>query len=118
MNDPCPELRARIRTLQVQRRSVESKLLQPQSMRPGSMVERYLGVRGAVRTRPAYYVSRSLQGRSKLAYVKKEELAIVQQQCAAYRAFQENLRIWRQLTASLEQSWKPLQQAQSGQNIF
>jgi len=83
-------------------------------MRAGSMVERHLGARGAARTRPAYYVSRSRQGRSKLTYVKREELAAVQQQCAAYRAFQQNLKIWRQLTAALEQGWKQLQQVQSG----
>jgi len=112
-SDPCPELRARIRTLQVQRRAIESKLLQPQAMRAGSMVERHLGARGVARPRPAYYVSRSVEGRSKLTYVKKEELPHVRQQCAAYRAFRQNLKIWRQLTASLEQSWKQLQQAQS-----
>ncbi len=112
--DPCTELRAQIRALQTQRRSVESKLLQPQAMRAGSMVERHLGARGAARTRPAYYVSRSQQGRSKLTYVKQEELAVVQRQCAAYRAFQQNLKSWRQLTAALEQCWKQLQQAQSG----
>jgi len=112
--DPCPELRAQIRALQVQRRAVESKLLQPQAMRAGSMVERHLGARGAARTRPAYYVSRSQQGRSKLTYVKKEELAAVQHQCAAYRAFQQNLRIWRRLTAALEQGWKQMQRSQSG----
>ena len=114
VSDPCPELRAQIRALQVQRRSVESKLLQPQAMRAGSMVERHLGTSGKARTRPAYYVSRSQQGRSKLTYVKKEELAAVQQQCAAYRGFQQNLKTWRQLTATLEQCWKQLQRAQSG----
>ena len=112
--DPCSELRAQIRALQTQRRSVESKLLQPQAMRAGSMVERHLGARGAARTRPAYYVSRSQHGRSKLTYVKKEEFAAVRQQCDAYRAFQQNLKVWRQLTATLERCWKQLQQAQSG----
>jgi hypothetical protein len=82
-------------------------------MTAGSMVERHLGARGAARLQPAYYVSRSQQGRSKLTYVRKEELAEVRQQCAAYRAFRQNRKIWRQLTASLELSWKQLQQAQS-----
>jgi hypothetical protein len=113
MVDPCLQLRAQIRTLQAQRRSLESKLLQPQSMRAGSMVERYLRAGGAARARPSYYVSHSQQGCSKLTYVKKKELAAVQQQCAAYRAFQQNLKTWRQLIASLQQSWKQLQQAQS-----
>jgi len=112
--DPCPEIRAQIRALQTQRRSIESKLLQPQAMRVGSMVERHLGGRGAARARPAYYVSRSQQGRSKATYVKQEELAAVRQQCAAYRAFQQNLKSWRQLTAALEQAWKQLQRSQSG----
>ena len=48
-----------------------------------------------------------------LTYIKKEELASVRQPCTRYRAFQENLKTWRQLTAVLEQHWKQLQQAQS-----
>ena len=74
MIDPCLQLRAQIRELQGQRRSLESKLMQPQSLRAGSIVERYLRTGGAARARPAYYLSRSQQGRSKLTYVKKEEL--------------------------------------------
>jgi hypothetical protein len=57
---------------------------------------------------PAYYLSRSEQGRSKLTYVKKKELDTVRRQCAAYRAFQQNLRAWRQVTAALQQRWKQL----------
>jgi hypothetical protein len=111
--DPCPELRAQIRALQKQRRAVESKLLQPHAMRAGSLVERYLSAGGKTRGRPAYYLSRSQQGRSKLTYVKQGELAAVQQQCAAHHAFQQDLKVWRQLTASLEQTWQQLQQAQA-----
>src|SRR5437879_6041102 len=96
MPDLGDQLRAEIRTLQAQRRSLESKLMQPQP-----------------RTSPAYYLSRSECGRSKLTYVKKEDLDTVRQRCAAYRVFQQNLRVWRQITATLEQRWKQLQRAQS-----
>jgi len=48
-----------------------------------------------------------------LTYVKKEELAVVRQHCTAYRAFQQNLKEWRRVTAALQQRWKQLQQAQS-----
>jgi hypothetical protein len=113
MSDPCLQLRAHIRELQAQRRSLESKLLQPQSMLAASLVERFLKTEGVARSSPAYYLSRSQQGRSKLAYVKKEDLPRVRQQCAAYRAFQQNLTRWRQLTVSLEDLWKQLQRAQS-----
>jgi len=37
----------------------------------------------------------------------------VRQHCAAYRAFQQNLKQWRRVTAALQQQWKQLQQAQS-----
>jgi len=113
MPDPGQQLRTQIRTLQVQRRAVESKLLQPQPMMAASLVERFLKAGGVARTSPAYYLSRSQQGTSKLTYVKKEDLRVVRQQCAAYRAFQQNLKHWRQLTASLEDLWKQLQQTQS-----
>jgi hypothetical protein len=113
MADPSLHLRAQIRELQAQRRSLESKLLQPQSLRAGSIVERFLRTQGVARARPAYYLSCSQQGRSKLTYIKKEELPARQQQCAAYRVFQQNLKHWRQLTLSLEHLWKQLQQAQA-----
>jgi len=113
MPDPGQQLRARISALQAQRRSLESKLLQPQSMLAASLVERFLKADGVARTSAAYYLSRSQQGTSKLSYVKKEDLPRVRQQCAAYRTFQQNLKRWRQLTVSLESLWKQLQQAQS-----
>ena len=113
MPDPADPLRAQIRILQAQRRSLESKLLQPQSMLAASLIERFLRAGGSSRTAPAYYLSRSEQGRSKLTYVKKEELAVVRQHCAAYRAFQQNLQEWRRVTAALQQRWKQLLQVQS-----
>jgi hypothetical protein len=113
MLHPGDDLRAQIRDLQAQRRALESRLMQPQAMLAASLIERFLIVRGSPRTSPAYYLSRSQQGRSKLTYVKKEELATVRLHCARYRAFQENLKTWRQLTTTLEQRWKQLQQAQS-----
>jgi hypothetical protein len=113
MPDPADPLRAQIRTLRAQRRSLESKLMQPQSMLPASLIERFLRAGDSSRAAPAYYLSRSEQGRSKLTYVKKEELAVVRQHCAAYRAFQQNLKEWRRVTAALQQRWKQLQQAQS-----
>jgi|SRR6266536_3529839 hypothetical protein len=113
MPDPGQRLRAQIRTLQQQRRSVESKLLQPQSMLAASLVERFLKDGGGTRRSPAYYLSRSQQGRSRLTYVKKKDLPRVRQQCAAYRAFQQNRKHWRQLTVLLEGLWQQLQRAQS-----
>jgi len=107
------DLRAQIRALQTQRRALESRLMQPQVMLAASLIERFLGASGSPRTSPAYYLSRSQRGRSKLTYVKKEDLATIRQQCAQYRAFQDNLKTWRQLTTTLEQRWKQLQQAQS-----
>ncbi len=65
------------------------------------------------RRSPACYLSRSQQGRSKLTYVQKEDLPRVRQQCAAYRAFQQNRKHWRQLTVLLKDLWQQLQRAQS-----
>jgi hypothetical protein len=61
-----------------------------------SLIERFLRTAGSSRIAPAYYLSRSEHGRSKLTYVKKEDLALVRQHCAACRAFQQNLKAWRQ----------------------
>ena len=87
--------------------------MQPQPMLAASLIERFLRTGGSARTTPAYYLSHSEQGRSKLTYVKKEDLALVRQHCAAYRTFQQNLKQWRQVDATLQQRWKQLQQTQS-----
>ena len=60
------QLREQIRTLQAERRSLESKLMQPQAMLAASLVERFLGAGDSLRHSPAYYLSRSEQGRSML----------------------------------------------------
>ncbi len=106
-------LRRQISTLQLRRRSLESKLLQPRSMLTASLIERYLGSGTKRRSSPAYYLSRSVQGRSHLTYVKKEALAAVREQCDAHRSFQQLLAQWRQLSAELDRLWEQLQQAQS-----
>jgi hypothetical protein len=79
MPDPAAQLRAQIRSLQAERRSLESKLLQPRSVLAASLIERFLRPGGSPRTAPAYYLSRSEHGHSKLTYVKNEELAVVRQ---------------------------------------
>jgi len=87
--------------------------MQPQPMLAASLIERFLCAGDTPRVAPAYYLSRSEHGRSTLTYVRKEELAVVRQHCTAYRAFQQNLKEWRRVTAALQQRWKQLQQAQS-----
>ena len=56
MPDLGDQLRAEIRTLQAQRRSLESKLMQPQCMLSASLIERFLGASNSPRTSPAYYL--------------------------------------------------------------
>ena len=113
MPDSAAELREQIRTLQTERRSLESKLLQPHPMLSASLIERFLSDGGSVRATPAYYLSRSENGRSKLTHVSKEGLAEVRQRCAAYRAYQQNLKQWRRVSAAIEQRWRQLRQAQA-----
>ena len=113
MPDSASELREQIHKLQVERRSLESKLMQPQSMLAASLLERFLRDGDSARTTPSYYLSRSEQGRSKLTYVNKEDLPVVRQHCAAYRAYQQNLKQWRRVTATLAQWWQQLRQAQT-----
>ena len=112
MPDTAAQLRQQIRSLRAERRSLESKLLQPQSMIPASLIKRFLRDGGSARATPAYYLSRSVAGRSKLTYVNKEELAVARQRCAAYRAYQQNLKRWRQVASALAQRWRQLRQAQ------
>src|SRR5258708_18000746 len=113
MPDSAEQLRRQIRTLQAERRSLESKLMQPQHMLAASLIERFLRAGDTSRAAPAYYLSRSEHGRSMLTYVKKEELAVVRQHCTAYRAFQQNLQPWRPGPPTLPKPGKQLAQAPS-----
>ena len=56
------------------------------------MIEAFLARRWLCASRFGVLPVHCEQGRSKLTYVKKEELAVVRQQCAACRAFKQNLR--------------------------
>lgn len=113
MTLPSDPLRRQISALQFRRRSLESKLLQPRSMSSASLIERYLGGGGKRRSSPAYYLSRSVGGRSKLTYIKKEAFPTVRQQCDAHQEFLQFLAQWRQLTAELDQLWEQLRHSQS-----
>src|ERR1700686_3775357 len=62
MPDPCGPLRTQIRSLQAQRRVLESKLMQPQSLLAALLIERFLGASGSPRRSPAYYLSRFRAG--------------------------------------------------------
>ena len=64
MPDSCDQLRERIRTLQAERRSLESKLMQPQIMLAASLVERFLRTGDFPRRSPAYYLFVPLRARS------------------------------------------------------
>ena len=105
--------RSQIRTLQLRRRSLGSQLLQPRPMIAASLLERFLPGGQSRRSSPAYYLSRWQQGRSKLTYVRKQELAAVRQQCQAYREFQQVLTAWREVTRELEALWKRLPESAS-----
>lgn len=107
------QLRTRIRALQNRRRSLESRLLQPQEMIAASLLKRFLGSGSRRRASPAYYLSRSQQGRSRLRYIKQAALATVRRQCQAYAAFRENLTEWRRLGRELETLFQGLLGAQS-----
>src|SRR5438132_14038081 len=102
-------LRHEIGTLQVRRRFLESRLLQPQTLLAASLIERHLGSGAKRRASPAYYLSRSVAGRSKLTYVKVAALPDVRQQCEAHRNYQQRLVQWRHLTAELDRLWLQLQ---------
>ena len=116
MTDTCPELLTRCDV-----RSLPSNFVgapwnrnsQPRTMLPAPLIERHLGNATKRRSSSAYYLSRSVQGRSKLTYIKKEALTTVRQQCDAHRDFQQLLAQWRQLTAEVDRLWEQWRQSQS-----
>lgn len=91
------QVREQLGRLLQRRRKIEDDLLVPRSYLHASLLERFLGSRDRQRKSPAYYLSRSIRGKSHLKHVRKQDLDRVRREVEAYRTFSEKLVELRRL---------------------
>jgi hypothetical protein len=100
--------------LRLRREKLEKKLLAcQQSMIEACLVARLELAGGKLRKTPAFYLSRKLKGKTKLTYVRKNQLAAVRQGADRWREFSSTLAEWVKLIARMEKLFRDLGKAQT-----
>jgi len=105
-------LRQRIATLKAKRDRLEQTLLVRRRMVDACLVERYGLAGGKLRQSPAYYLSRKVQGRTRLTYVHKGELKRMRAATDQWRALSQAMAQWVKVTQELERLLRQLGRAQ------
>ena len=88
--------------------NLQEKILLPRQMISASLIERYLGTKEHKRISPAFYLSFSQNGKTKLKYVPRNRLKTMRTQAVEWKRYQQALRRWRQLSKSIWQNFKQL----------
>lgn len=88
--------------------NLQEEILLPRQMISASLIERYLGTKEHKRRSPAFYLSFSQNGKTKLEYVPKNRLKKIKTQAVEWKRYQRGLRRWRQVSKSIWQDFKQL----------
>lgn len=108
------QIRRQSAELRLCRERLEKKLLtRQQGMIAACLVGRLELAGGKLRRTPAFYLSRKLNGKTKLTYVRKNQLAAVRQGADRWREFSSTLAEWVKLIALMEKLFRDLGKAQT-----
>ena len=102
------KLKAKLGYLINQRSNYEKYLLANHSLINASFIKMDTLSHGKKRKTPAYYLSRKINGTTKLTYVKAKDIAVVKRRAAAYKYFMQNLSKFVKLSKELEASFREL----------
>ncbi len=106
-------LRQEIARLARQRESVEKKLLsQRLPMLDACLIARRQLAAGKLRKTPAYYLSRKVEARTRLVYVRLEQLAQARGQTGRWKEFSAAVAAWVKLTRQMETLFRQLGRSQ------
>lgn len=102
-------IRQQIAGLSRQREHLEKKLISCRHrMLDACLVARKELAGGKVRKNPAYYLSRKIDGKTNLTYVRKDELSVVRRQTDRWREFSHTLAEWVKLNAQMDKLFREL----------
>ena len=96
------QLRLQIVALKAKRQRLEHTLLRRGRMLDACLIERRGLAGGKQRKTPAYYLSRKVEGKTKLTYVRKREIEGVRAAADAWRAFSRAVARWVKVNQDME----------------
>ena len=100
--DNISKIKAKIAYLAAQRKLCEKYLLARHKMINASFVEMRTLSGGKVRKTPAYYLSRKVGGVTKLIYIRKDDLNIVERRALAWKYYSINLAKFSKISKEIE----------------
>ncbi|GAH48622.1 unnamed protein product [marine sediment metagenome] len=106
--DNISKIKAKIAYLMTKRGTCEKYLLARHKMINASFVEMRTLAGGRMRKTPAYYLSRKVGGVTKLAYVKKSDLNIVERRALAWKYYSANLAKFSKISKEIESYFRIL----------
>lgn len=107
-------IRRQLAELRLHRKKLEKKLLtRQQNMIEACLVARLELAGGKLRKTPAFYLSRKLKGKTKLTYVRKNQLAATRQGADRWREFSSTLAEWVKLMVLMEKLFRSLGKTQT-----
>ena len=111
--DRISRIRLEAHRLGREREALERGMLRAPRMLAASLIERHLGTREKKRASPAYYLSWSQGGRTRLRHVPKRVLGRVRRVVEAWRDYRRAQRRWSEISRRMERLWKELTEAQA-----
>jgi hypothetical protein len=102
------KLKSKIKYLMLQRDLCEKYLLSRHTLINASFIKMDSLSHGRKRKTPAYYLSKKVNGITKLTYVKTKDLTIVRRRATAYKYFMQNLSKFVKLSKEIEASFREL----------
>ena len=106
--DNISKLKAKIKYLMKQRSLSEKYLLAHHSLINASFIKMDSLAHGKKRKTEAYYLSRKVDGKTKLTYVKAKDLSLVKRRATAYKYYLINLSKFVKLSKEIEASFREL----------
>jgi hypothetical protein len=95
--DRLSRVRQEIHQARDTRERLEKAILDRRVVLQGSLIKRHLGTAAHRRKTPAYYLSRSEEGRTRLVYVPRDQVESVRRATQGWRHFKSMLRQWEKL---------------------
>ena len=102
------KVKARLRYLIKQRSNSEKYLLAHHSLINASFIKMEALAHGKKRKTPAYYLSKKIDGVTKLIYVKAKDVTIIRRRALAYKYYIQNLAKFVKLSRQIESSFREL----------
>jgi len=106
--DDISKIKAKIKYIMTKRETCEKYLLARHKMINASFVEMKTLAGGRMRKTPAYYLSRKVGGVTKLIYVRKDDLNIVERRALAWKYYSYNLSKYVKISNEIEELFRKL----------